>query len=92
MSDKFEVFVSDLEQGVCAVAFTWEGNRYDQAFTWETAQQMANDGYKIVAIANDGAMEKEEIQRICDYENQIAFDCFGKEHKKYDEEEVNNNG
>ena len=47
---------------------------------------MANDGYKIVAGANDGSMEKEEIQRICDYENQIAFDCFGEEHKKYGEE------
>ena len=87
MSDEVDFVVpDDLLPGIVAVAFTWDGEPFDYPYNWETAQTLANDGYKIVAVANDGSMEKEEIQRICDYENQIAFDCFGEEHKKYGEE------
>jgi len=70
------------DRGVVAVAFDKEGNIYDAIFTWETAQTMANEGYRIIAIANDGQMEMEEIQRICIYELNSALDCFGEEHQK----------
>lgn len=66
----------------CAIAYTKDGEYYDACGTWETAQTMANEGYRIVAIANDGAMEKDEIQRICNYEFEAAMDCFGEDHAK----------
>lgn len=71
------------------VAIAWEHDEetkekipYDYCYNWETAQTMANEGYKVQAIANDGAMEMEEIQRICDYELSAAIDCFGEDHRK----------
>ena len=70
--------------GLVAIAWTKEDGAepYDYCYSWETAQTMANEGYKIQAIANDGAMEMEEIQRICDYELNVAIDCFGEDHRK----------
>ena len=69
-------------EGVCAVAYDKDGEVYDSCYTWETAQTLANEGYKVVAVRNDGNMEKSEIQRICDYEYNIAIDCFGEDHQK----------
>jgi hypothetical protein len=66
------------------IAIVWDKNNEveDYCYTWETAQQFANDGYRIKAIANDGTMEMNEIQRICDYELSAAIDCFGEDHRK----------
>ena len=74
--------ISEVLPGVCAVAYDKEGEEYDACYTWETAQSLAREGYRIVAVANDGSMEKDEIQRICNYENAIAVDCFGESYMK----------
>lgn len=72
----------DYLEGICAVAFTKDGEEYDQCYTWETAQTMANEGYTVIAIRNDGHMDKREIQNICNYELEVALDCFGEDHLK----------
>lgn len=74
----------DVVEGVCAIAWTHEDGAepYDYCYNWETAQTMANEGYKVQAVSNDGAMDKNEIQRICDYELAAAIDCFGEGHRK----------
>ena len=69
-------------QGIVAIAFDKDGDIYDGCFNWEAAQTIANEGYRIVAIANDGAMEMSEIQRICNYELTIALDCFGEDYQR----------
>ena len=71
-----------LQNGIVAVAFDKEGEYYDGCYNWESAQNLANSGYRLIAIANDGNMEKEEIQRICNYELACAIDCFGQDHLK----------
>jgi hypothetical protein len=71
-----------LQHGFVAVAFDKDGQYYDGIYNWETAQTIAREGYNVVAIANDGNMEKEEIQRICKYELSVALDCFGPEFQK----------
>lgn len=79
------VDIEKLKQnGFVAIVWTHEDGAepYDYCYNWETAQTMANEGYKVQAIANDGAMEMEEIQRICDYELSAAIDCFGEDHRK----------
>lgn len=88
MSDLEEIVVTDkdrdmmLSRGMVAAAYDKEGELYDGIYNWETAQTIAREGYRVVAIANDGHMEKEEIQRICNYELSIALDCFGPEFQK----------
>lgn len=75
----------ELAAGFVAVAYEGDAegpDYYDGCYNWETAQTMANEGYRIVAIANDGAMEKDEIQRMCNYELAAAIDCFGEDHRK----------
>lgn len=69
---------SEVPEGTVAIAYLSDGTIYDFPFTWETAQQMANEGYKIRAIADDGEYwTKERIQELCDGELQRAIDCFG---------------
>jgi hypothetical protein len=88
MSELAEIKLSEkdkyryISQGIVAVAFDKDGDIYDGCFNWETAQTMANEGYRILAIANDGRMEKDEIQRICNYELTAALDCFGEDYQK----------
>ena len=83
-----EIVISDvdkiwhLKQGHVALAYDKEANFYDATYNWETAQTLSNEGYRLIAIANDGNMEKEEIQRICNYELAAAIDCFGQDHLK----------
>ena len=83
-----EIVISDvdkiwhLKQGHVALAYDKEANFYDATYNWETAQTLPNEGYRLIAIANDGNMEKEEIQRICNYELAAAIDCFGQDHLK----------
>lgn len=81
MEDVFKL-PEDILEGICAIAFTHDGEEYDSCYTWETAQTLANEGYYLIAVANDGHMSKEEIQRICNYEHEAAMDCFGPEHAK----------
>lgn len=71
-----------IEHGVVAIAFDKDGEIYDCCHNWESAQTVANEGYRMLAIANDGAMEKAEIQRICNYELTVALDCFGEDYQK----------
>lgn len=73
---------SDLMPGYCAAAFTHDGEFYDAIENVDTVRVMANEGYYIVAIANDGHYEKDEVQRIANYEYECAIDCFGEGHKK----------
>ncbi|AKU45353.1 hypothetical protein MADRUGA_63 [Mycobacterium phage Madruga] len=68
--------------GYCAVAYTKDGEFYDACGNVETVRTMANEGYRIVAIANDGVVNVEEIQAIADYELAAAIDCFGEDHRK----------
>ena len=68
--------------GVCAVAYDKNGDEYDACYTWEAAQTIASEGYKVVACSDDGGITKEGIQKICNYELEIALDCFGKEYQK----------
>lgn len=74
--------ISETLQGVCAVAYDKNDDEYDVCYTWEAAQTIAREGYRIVAVSNDGFMSKEKIQSLCDYELEIALDCFGKEYQK----------
>jgi hypothetical protein len=67
---------------VCAIAYRQDGTEYDQCYTWETAQTLANEGYRVIATGDDGHMTKEKIQKLCDYELSIAVDCFGMDHLK----------
>lgn len=70
------------QNGYCALAYTKDGEYYDAIENVDTVRTMANEGYRILAIANDGAMEKDEIQRIAEYEFACAIDCFGEDHAK----------
>lgn len=71
-----------IKNGGVALAYDKDAKFYDAAYTWEAAQTLSNEGYRVIAIANDGNMEKEEIQRICNYELSVAIDCFGQDHLK----------
>ena len=68
--------------GVCAITYDKEGEECDRLYTWESAQTMANIGYRVLAVADDGCKSKEDIQAIVDYELRIALDCFGENHQK----------
>lgn len=59
-----------------AIVLNDAGDPYDVCFNWETAQAMAGE-YTVIALADDGHMSVDEIQRICDYERRIYIDCFG---------------
>lgn len=70
-----------IEKTEGAVALVFEHGShlvYDIALNWETAQSMALEGYTIRAIADDGHMSRDEIQRLCDSETARYRDCFGK--------------
>jgi hypothetical protein len=67
---------------VCAIAYHQDGTEYDRCLTWETGQTLANEGYLVVAVADDGQKSMGDMQAIFDYELKIALDCFGKGHRK----------
>lgn len=75
-------FVLQVLPGVCAIAYDKEGEEYDRCYSWETAQTMANEGYRLLAVADDGHMKADDIQAMVDYELKIALDCFGEGHQK----------
>lgn len=74
--------ISETLDGICAVAYDKNDDEHDACYTWETAQTIAREGYRVVAVADDGSMSKENIQKICDYELRIAIDCFGEDYRK----------
>lgn len=55
---------------------------HDYILSWETAQQYAMDGYRIIVINDDRTMTKDELQRLCNSEFDRAIDCFGMEYTK----------
>lgn len=61
-----------------AVAFEG-GSAHDYAYNWQTAQTMANEGYRMVALADDGILSRDELQRMVDCERELVLDCFGPE-------------
>lgn len=69
-----------IEKTEGAVALVFEPGSFivhDIALTWETAQTLALEGYSIRAIADDGHMSREDIQKLCDAESARRADCFG---------------
>jgi len=65
------------------VAYYKDGSVYDFPENWETAQTLANEGYKIQVLKDDGEYwTKERIQSLCDGELAAAIDCFGEGHIK----------
>ena len=65
------------------VATAYEGDEvYDHIGNWETAIQMANDGYRIVVHKGDGLMSRSELQSACDRERELVADCFGPSYIK----------
>ena len=67
---------------VCAIAYHQDGTEYDRCLTWETGQTLANEGYRVLAVANDGCKSMSDMQAMFDYELKIALDCFGEGHRK----------
>ena len=80
-----------------AIAVAYEGEKaYDYPQSWETCQQMAQNGYRVVVVGDDieeglngdgeeyqtTRMDKNSIQKICDYERALILDCFGEEALK----------
>lgn len=72
------------DQGFVAIVWTKEDgdDPYDYCYNWETGQTMANEGYKVQAIAGDGIFTQEELQKLYDQELANAIDCFGEGHRK----------
>lgn len=63
---------------VAVVADASTGEKFDLTFNWETAQNYAaGRDYFVVAVADDGHMSRDDIQRLCDYERRTYLDCFG---------------
>jgi hypothetical protein len=77
--------VADIEARyntkVIAVVLNADDSIHDYTFNWETAQNMALQGYRIKVIASDpySSMTVDEIQALCDAEKDRYDDCFGTE-------------
>lgn len=65
-----------------AVALTKSGSVYDYIGNWETAQTLANEGYRIDVLTGDGHLTREELQAMVDRELADAVDCFGPDRQK----------
>ncbi|WNM65015.1 hypothetical protein SEA_MASELOP_92 [Rhodococcus phage Maselop] len=65
-----------------AVAIDNNGAPVDYCASWEAGQTYANDGYRVVALADDGHMTRADAQRHYDGERRAALDCFGPGHSK----------
>lgn len=70
------------EPTTVAVVYAADGTIYDQCFGWEAGQTYANDGYRVVATADDGTVTVDRAQRLYDAELTAALDCFGPQHAK----------
>ncbi|WIC89714.1 hypothetical protein SEA_BRAXOADDIE_92 [Rhodococcus phage Braxoaddie] len=65
-----------------AVIIDRNGAPVDYAMSWEAGQTYANDGYRVVALADDGHMSRADAQRLYDAERARALDCFGNDYAK----------
>ena len=65
-----------------AVALTKHGVVHEYIGSWETAQTMANEGYRIDVLTGDGHVTREELQTMVDRELDAALDCFGPAYQK----------
>lgn len=69
-------------EGAIAVAYVGEV-AFDYLQNWETCQQFANDGYRVVVVNDDSyRMAKDDIQKLCDHERALVADCFGEGYLK----------
>jgi hypothetical protein len=56
------------------------GEVFDECYTWEAAQNYAlHEGMRIVAVADDGFMSRDDIQQLCDSELRRYNDCWNRE-------------
>lgn len=53
---------------VVAIVFSADGSVHDYAFTWETGQSYAQEGYRVIAVADDGPWRTADAQRLYDSE------------------------
>ena len=69
---------AEYRQNVVAVVYNNEGEVWDYAFNWESAQNYAlNNGYHVQAIKDDGSMTIAKQQALYDAERARFNDCFG---------------
>lgn len=71
-----------LEDGRATVAVVLDddGNYYDRCWCYETGQNFAQSGYRVIAVADDeGRVSKDKAQSLYDYERMCYIDCFGLE-------------
>lgn len=64
------------------MALTKNGAVYDYIGNWETAQTLANEGYRIDVLTGDGHFSREELQAMVDRELDAVLDCFGPDYQK----------
>lgn len=61
-----------------ALILNEDGTVHDKAYTWGAAQNYALcEGRKVLAVADDGYMTKDDIQALCEAERERFLDCFG---------------
>lgn len=54
------------------------GDTYDHAWSWETGQNYAMQGYKVEALADDGWLSMAEAQDMYDACREAFNDCFNR--------------
>ena len=68
----------EYRQNVVAVVYNNEGEVWDYAFNWQSAQNYAlHNGYHVQAIKDDGSMTIADQQALYDAERARFNDCFG---------------
>ena len=78
MDRTVEQVEAEYRQNVVAVVYNEQGEVWDYAFNWESAQSYAlNNGYRVEAIKDDGSMTIADQQALYDAERARFNDCFG---------------
>jgi hypothetical protein len=78
MDKSINAVETEYRQNVVAVVYNNEGEVWDYAFNWESAQNYAlHNGYHVQAIKDDGNMTIAEQQTLYDAERARFNDCFG---------------
>lgn len=62
---------------IVSVVVQDNGEVYDVTFNWETAESMATDGYRVLALTGDGMYKRNELQHMCDSRRAEYRDCYG---------------
>lgn len=69
---------AEYKTTVVAVVLNDDDSIYDHTFNWESGQNYAlSQGYRVVAIADDGHMTKDNAQALYDAERDRYRDCYG---------------